>query len=183
MTHKSRLQEQNVADGWRKGVEKVHQRRTCMAHISCTRRCYRTTSSRMVPVRASVILDVTFVAPVCSVLSHCDKFIRNHQATLSLPSDPPSVGLTILVTTKSGAKKQFYRFIYFIFCYVFIPQWGDTSFCTMHTSCTVNCFVISLGPRKQWKQVLWVKCDRLHCTPPIHQHRYETKNSNKETEW
>jgi hypothetical protein len=68
----------------------------------------------MVPVRASVILDVTSVAPVRSVLSLCDKFIRNHQVTLFLPSDPPSVGSTILVTTKSCVKKQFYRFIYFV---------------------------------------------------------------------
>lgn len=68
----------------------------------------------MVPVCASVIPDVTFVAPVHSVLSRCNKFIRNHEVALFLPSDPPSVGLTFLVTTKSGVKKQFYRLIYFV---------------------------------------------------------------------
>jgi hypothetical protein len=59
----------------------------------------------MVPICASVILHVTFVAPVCSVLSPCDKFIRNYQVTLFLHTDPPSVGLAILVTTKSVVKK------------------------------------------------------------------------------
>jgi hypothetical protein len=80
----------------------------------------------MVPVRASVILDVTSVAPLRSVLSPCDKFTRNYQVTLFLHNNPPSVGLTILVTTKSGVKKQFYRLIYCTFCSVCIAQWGDT---------------------------------------------------------